>query len=427
LLGAILLLGSGYRHHVEALVQARTSELEVASEHLHREVRDRIDAQSALRHAQKMEAVGQLAGGLAHDFNNLLTIILGSAEILRRRQKRVDPLLDNIVAAGERGVSLTRQLLTFSHRQVVAPQVWSLHRELPRISGLLKTSLRDDIELTLSVPDNIWLLELDPGEMEMALLNLAVNARDAMPEGGRLELAARNVQLRNGEIAQAPELEGDYVSISVRDSGVGIAAEILPRVFDPFFTTKDVGSGTGLGLSQVYGFCRQSHGVVSIASEVGIGTLITLYLPRSIKVLPDGAAVSAIEDDAPLRPAHVLLVEDDAAVAETTSVMLQTMGLDVTWLDRARAALDRLAMGARPVDLVLTDIVMPEGMSGIELARQARLRFPELPIVLMSGYADIELAPADEDFTIIRKPIPFEVLQATLRARLLSVRANTDS
>jgi signal transduction histidine kinase/integral membrane sensor domain MASE1 len=419
LLGVLLLLGSGYRHHVETLVQERTRELEVANEHLHREVRERLDAQAALRQAQKMEAVGELAGGLAHDFNNLLTVILGTAEIVRRRLgERTDPLLDNIVAAGERGVSLTRQLLTFSRRQAVAPQVWSLHRESPRVRGLLKASLRDDIELTMSVPDDIWRMELDPGEIEMALLNLAVNARDSMPEGGRFEITARNVLLRNGEVAQAPHLEGAYVAISLRDGGVGIAPEILPRVFDPFFTTKDVGSGTGLGLSQVYGFCRQSHGAVSIVSEVGVGTEITLYLPRSTKPILGADEVPGVADQAPLGSAHVLLVEDDPTVAETTSMMLQSMGLDVTWLGRARAALDWLAVGARRVDLVLTDIVMPEGMSGIDLARQARHRFPELPIVLMSGHADIELAPDDPEFTILRKPIPFALLEATLRTRL---------
>lgn len=374
-----------------------------------RDLTEREHLEAQLRQAQKMEAIGQLTGGVAHDFNNLLAVVLGSAELARRRPNNVAALMDTIMRAGERGVALTRQLLSFSRRQPADPQVMDLRAELPRIATMLRTSLRGNIVVHTSIDDHVWPIEVDPSELEIALLNIAVNARDAMPEGGRFEITVRNA---GPDMADAPA--GAHVAVVLRDTGVGIPAEVMGKVFDPFFTTKQPGSGTGLGLSQVYGFAQQSGGAVRIDSTPGGGTTIVLYLPRSDKQPPAKGPASA-PDMTGAVGRRVLLVEDNPEVAQVTAQMLFAMGLDVMLADRARGALALLER--ETFDLMLSDVVMPDGMNGLELARIVRQRFPAMPILLTSGYNEVMGVDAAE-FPLLRKPVPYDDLLEALSARL---------
>ena len=374
-----------------------------------RDITEREELEAQLRHGQKMEAIGKLTGGVAHDFNNLLAVITGNAELARRSQTNLPNRMDNILRASERGVALTRQLLSFARRQAASPRVLNLQVELPRIAEMLRASLRGDIELALSVADNLWCIEVDLAEFEIALLNVAANARDAMPEGGRFEIDIRNAAR-----------DGDYVAIAMRDTGMGIPADLIANVFDPFFTTKEAGEGTGLGLSQVYGFAQQSGGFVVIDSQPGSGTTVTIHLLRSYKefVAADQDASTAAAQQ---RRERILLVEDNAEVATVTAQMLAAMGFAVETADRGRKALDKLC--ADPgIDLLLTDVVMPEGMTGVDLAKQVRSRFLDLPVILMSGYNDV-VARGSPGFPVLHKPIPYGELFRSICACLDGRRA----
>jgi signal transduction histidine kinase len=281
LLGALLLLGTGYTGRVEAVVEDRTRDLEATNRRLQFEIEERRQAEAALRQVQRMEVIGRLTGGIAHDFNNLLMVVSGNAGLLR------DHAVDNIVRqralailrAAERGGRLTRQLLGFSRRQMLRPEPVDLWRRTRETSDLLSQSLRADIELTIDMPEGLWLVMVDPAEFELALLNVAVNARDAMPNGGRFHVEARNVSFSSAA-AMSEGLVGDFVMLRLSDSGTGMAPEVRAQAFEPYFTTKEVGLGSGLGLSQVYGFAKQSGGTALIDSEIGTGATITLYLPR---------------------------------------------------------------------------------------------------------------------------------------------------
>ena len=359
-----------------------------------RDLTEHAELEARLRQAQKMEAIGKLTGGVAHDFNNLLAVITGNAELAKRRGAAHLPrLLENILRASERGTALTRQLLSFSRRQAANPQVIDLRVEVPRVAEMLRASLRRNVRLAVSVADELWPIEVDLAEFEIALLNVAANARDAMPDGGTF-----SIDVRNGTAT-----DSEHVVIAVRDTGTGIAPEVLGKVFDPFFTTKQPGEGTGLGLSQVYGFAQQSGGEAVIESKPGQGTTVTLRLPRSRKPV---ASTSTPDAGTPSeRHERILLVEDNPEVAAVTAQMLQAMGFGVETTDRGRKALARLEAGGR-FDLLLTDVVMPEGMTGLDLARAVRQRDPTLPIILMSGYNDVADG-ADADFVILRKPVPY--------------------
>jgi two-component system, NtrC family, sensor kinase len=282
---------------------------------LHDEAERREAAEGALHQAQHLQAIGQLTGGVAHDFNNLLMIVSGSAQQLRRHVggERERRLLDAIDHATHRGESLTRQLLTFSRRQMLQPTVIDLSERLPELKEMLSRSLRGDIQIGVGVPKRSCFVKVDPNELELALLNLAVNARDAMPSGGTLTIAAKPVLLRGK--ASEEGLKGEFVAIRVADTGTGIPPDILPRVFEPYFTTKDIDKGTGLGLSQVYGFAKQSGGAAAITSSLRRGTAVTLFLPRTWEMpAPQRVQIAAVEN-AP-RAGTVLLVEDNLEVAE---------------------------------------------------------------------------------------------------------------
>jgi len=367
-------------------------------------------AHEKLAQAQKLEAIGQLTGGVAHDFNNLLMVIGGQAQMLRKRlgeDPRALRSLEAIEVSTRRGQDLTRQLLAFARRQRLNPVVLSLDERADIVRDLLGASVGGGVELTVDLPPSLWPVELDAGELELALLNLAVNARDAMPNGGRLEVAGRNVVLAPGEVD--PELEGDFVAISVRDTGDGIPPDILPRVFEPFFTTKDVGRGTGLGLSQVYGFVEQSGGRATVVSALGEGTSFVLYLPRSWKQRSAPAAVA--RGESPFG-ARILVVEDNPDVAEVAASLLEQLGVRPVVVNSAEAAL-RTLLDGDPPDIVFSDIVMAGEMDGLALARRLRTQWPQLPILLTTGYSRNAESVAQE-FTILPKPYALADLSRAL-------------
>ena len=371
------------------------------------------EAREQLAQAQRLEALGQLTGGIAHDFNNLLMIVSGYAQSLRLRLKDAKEIkaLDAIGAAAARGESLTRQLLSFSRTQKLAPEVVDLRERLEAVHGMLGGSLRGDIKIVCDAAPDLWRTEVDVAELELALVNVALNARDAMPSGGTITIAARNMSLgRGSQSGAAADIAGDFVALRISDTGAGIPADVLPRIFDPFFTTKSIGKGTGLGLSQVYGFARQSGGAVVAESKEGAGTAVTIYLPRCGAPVSKAAAKAA----APRRKAAgtVLMVEDNPEVAGATGSLLEQLGYRVKHADGGAAALARLADGG-PVDVVLSDIIMP-GMNGIALAREIGSRHPELPVVLTTGYSDVAPDP-DRDHTVLRKPLDIATLDDALR------------
>jgi signal transduction histidine kinase len=345
LLGALLLLGTGYTRRIETVVESRTRELEATNERLHLEMKEREQAEAALRQAQRMEVVGQLTGGVAHDFNNLLMVVSGNAALLSEKapDEAVRRRASAIMRAVERGERLTRQLLTFSRRQTLRPESIDLRRRLHEISEMLSRSLRGNIELSVDIPENLWPVIVDPAEFELALLNLGVNARDAMPNGGRFRVGARNLSFL-AEDARTDGLVGDFVAMKLSDTGTGMTAEVLARAFEPFFTTKDVGHGSGLGLSQVYGFANQSGGAAFIESEVSQGTSITLALPRA-STHPTAPCSAAHNVEPVLAPFRILLVEDDDEVGEPTAELLRDLGLQIVRVSDGKSALATFESG----------------------------------------------------------------------------------
>ncbi|MGH6684814.1 MAG: ATP-binding protein, partial [Pseudolabrys sp.] len=369
---------------------------------LYDEADRREAAEGALRQSQRLEAIGQLTGGVAHDFNNLLMIISGSVQRLRGEltDKKHVRLLDMMATATQRGETLTRQLLAYSRQQTLTPQVIDLSQRLPLLRELLARSLRADIDIKVDVPDGICAIRVDPGEFELAILNLAVNAKDAMPTGGTLTIRAKPVMLK-GE-ATEEGLSGEFVAIRVADTGHGIPADVLTRVFEPFFTTKEVGKGTGLGLSQVYGFAKQSGGTATVISAEGRGTTITIYLPRSHEApqLPSPQS----QTEAPAEPAGtVLLVEDNADVAEVGAGFFQQLGYQVRSVVHAQAALAALRLDG-DVDLVFSDILMPGGMNGLDLAREIAEQFPNIPVLLTTGYSASAQDAVRQGVVVLQKP-----------------------
>jgi two-component system, NtrC family, sensor kinase len=380
---------------------------------LYAEAERREAAEAALRQAQRLEAIGQLTGGVAHDFNNLLMIVSGSVQRLRRdlSSEKHTRLLDMITNATNRGESLTRQLLAFSRRQMLTPAVIDLAERLPELKDMLSRSLRDDITIEVVVPDQSCAVKVDPSELELALLNLAVNARDAMPNGGALSITAKPVVLK-GKAAEEG-LSGEFVAIRVADTGSGIPADILPHVFEPFFTTKEVGKGTGLGLSQVYGFAKQSGGTATITSTVGRGTVITLYLPRT-QELPAPSIARIEPEAAPHRAGTVLVVEDSPEVAEVATAYFQQLGYMVKQVANAHEALELLANDPK-INLVFSDILMPGGMNGLELGHAIRRLYPAIPVLLATGYSDSARDAVQQGFVVLHKPFELAGLEQALR------------
>jgi signal transduction histidine kinase/ActR/RegA family two-component response regulator len=390
---------------LEARVIERTQRLEA-------EVAEREKTQERLRETQKVEAVGRLAGGMAHDFNNLLTVIQGHLDVLMDdADEKAKESLKAIDHAAENGARMTRQLLTFSRRKEVKPAVLDLRWKPEGMDQLLRQSLRGDIRMVVAMDEDIWPVECDPGDLEMAMMNLCVNARDAMPNGGLVRIEGRNV---SGEISddRGNALNGEFVAVSVLDTGGGIPPEIMSRVFEPFFTTKEAGRGTGLGLSQVFGFAHQSGGLVSIGSVIGGGTSVTIYLPRA-KTLPAEVPPPGSKSRLVGR-GTVLLVEDDDDVAAITMKMLAMLGYESHHVREAGTAL-ALLLGGRRFVLILSDIVMPGGLSGLEFGRKVRKHFPSMPILLASGYSSSAAEVSEAGFAFIAKPFRADGLADVLR------------
>jgi len=365
-----------------------------------REARIALERAQAQRdHAQKMEALGQLTGGVAHDFNNLLMIVSGHMQTIRKLVAQ-DPkgmrAAEAIELAAKRGESLTRQLLSFSRRQTLNPVVVGIGERIEAVHAMLASSIGASAKLVTDIPPDTWPVEIDISEFELALINIALNCRDAMPQDGVITVAAENVRLRPEDNQQ--NLEGDFVALTIADTGCGIAADILSKVFDPFFTTKQRTKGTGLGLSQVHGFAHQSGGTVIVRSELGKGTSVTLYLPRAHAGPRREARESAVESSG---SGTALLVEDNPDVAEVSVALLEQLGYQVHAAGDALTALE--AVEARNFDLVVSDIVMAGAMDGLGLARAIRQRHPQLPVILVTGYSDTAALAAPE-FAVLRKP-----------------------
>jgi PAS domain S-box-containing protein len=370
-----------------------------------REAQLRLDeSREQLFRSQKMEALGQLTGGLAHDFNNLLTAILGACELGLRNIKdpdKVRKMLEGVRGSAQRGANLTKQLLAFARAQPLEIKQIDLKQFFSDVTTLVRPSLRSDIEVVTEISDQLWPIDADAGALELALLNLAFNARDAMKSGGTLKISAHN-EVLSGK----PEgLKGEHVVLRVSDTGSGMPREVIERVFEPFFTTKSFGEGTGLGLSQVFGFAKQIGGAVTAESEMEKGSILTLYLPASHGADPSKWMIG----DRAL--GRVLVVEDDMFVAELAADMLGELGFESTITHSAKEALERLAGGDRP-KLVFTDVVMPGGITGIELARKLRERFPELPILLTTGYS--EQVGATQGFPVLQKPYELGALAGAI-------------
>jgi len=375
---ALVLLLIRERSRVESIsaqVAERTAELQKASEQLH--------------HAQKMEAIGNLTGGMAHDFNNLLSVVIGNLELLEGRLKN-DPdalaLAEAAMQTSERGAELTRQLLAFARRQPLEPKLTDVNALVVGMTRLLRRILEQHIEITLITAPDLWPVMIDPAQLSAAIVNLATNARDAMPNGGRLTIETKNTHLDAEYAASNPEVvPGNFVLIEVSDTGTGIPPEILGQVFEPFFTTKAPGHGTGLGLSMVFGFVKQSQGHVKIYSELGQGTTVRLYLRRAAPE-PTGATVAP----APAMPERghesILVVEDDPEVRATVIRQLTDLGYAVVEAESPQAALALVKDPTIKIDLLFTDLVMPGGMNGQELARAVLMERPGLHVLFTSGY-----------------------------------------
>jgi PAS domain S-box-containing protein len=359
--------------------------------------------QRQLAESQKLDALGQLTGGVAHDFNNLLMIISGNLHTLRKiagNDAKGLRAVQAIETASQRGASLTRQLLTFARRQSVNPQTVDPADRIRSVREVLDAALGGSVQLVIDVADGIWPVMVDAAEFETALVNLVVNARDAMPDGGSVTVRASNTYIDDGN------RKGDHVAIKIEDTGVGIAPDIAVKVFDPFFTTKAVGKGTGLGLSQVHGFAHQAGGAVTVASELGKGTAFTICLPRSERPID----LAEVEVSA-IGSGTVLLIEDNPEVANASTGLLEQLGYSVRWVSDADAALREVERDG--IDLVFSDIVMPGKMDGLSLARAIKQKHPALPILLATGYSEAA-QNARADFPILRKPYQLHELSRAL-------------
>ncbi len=359
--------------------------------------------QKQLAESQKLDALGQLTGGVAHDFNNLLMVIGGSAEVLKKYagDEKSRRAVQAIESAAKRGAALTSQLLTFARRQNVNPQTIRLSERIDAVREVLNMAVGGSVHLSTDMKDEVWPIKVDISELETALVNLTINARDAMPDGGAITISAENVRLDD------ETNKGDFVAISVSDNGAGIPPDIVEKVFDPFFTTKPVGKGTGLGLSQVHGFAYQAGGLVAVSSELGKGTTVTISLPRD-----NGGIVSEKNLRLPSPGSGtILLVEDNPDVAAASTGLLEQLGYGVRWVSNADQALAEIDLDG--IDLVFSDIVMPGKMDGLTLAQTIRGRHPRLPILLTTGYSDT-LRTTSLGFQILKKPYEIHELSQAL-------------
>jgi PAS domain S-box-containing protein len=404
---------------LEQRVVERTAELEAANRRLAAQIEEREVAESQLRQKQRMEAIGQLTAGIAHDFNNLLTSIIGNIELVEARpgllDERATRLLSAASGAASRGANLTAQLLAFSRQQRMNPEPLDLNAVIAGMSALLHSTIGATIMIEMRPAPELWPALADAAQIELVLLNLAINSRDAMPNGGAITVSTGNVTLGVPQRPDEPQ-PGDYVAISVADTGAGIAADIIDKVFDPFFTTKEIGRGSGLGLSQVLGVAQQLGGGVRIDSAPGVGTTVTVFLLRAGVAARDRARF-ARPDPHRERGAgerHVggiLLVDDDSDVRAVAAAMLRDAGHTVIEVGSGGAALERLDAEASRIDLLIADLAMP-GMNGFELARAARQERPDLPVLFVTGFVDLARSEESRHETVLQKPFRADELTA---------------
>jgi two-component system CheB/CheR fusion protein len=404
----------GYRHFTGILRDLSAQ---------HREQIERTKLEAQLHQAQKMEAIGNLTGGMAHDFNNMLGVIIGNIDLLRDlkgEDSDIDELTREALDAAFRGADLTRRLLAFARQQPLRPQHVDVNELVSGITRLLRRTIGEDVEISLDLAPELWPVVVDPAQLEASLTNLATNARDAMADGGRLMIVTGNRTLDADYAAQHAEVvPGGYVMLEVSDTGSGMTSEVMHRIFEPFFTTKSRDKGTGLGLSMVFGFIKQSGGHIGVYSEPGIGTTFRLFLPRMSEDVP------AVEESGatPLlhgRGESVLVVEDNAALRRVVTRQLGELGYRVLAAENAAAGLELL--DRQSIDLLLTDIVMPGGINGRELARRARQRWPGIKIVFTSGFSEARLngdgGPLAACTPLLSKPYRKEDLASAAREAL---------
>ena len=411
LLFVFLGLGSLSGHLLAAIMAERDDALE-----------RRLLLEEQLRHSQKMEAVGRLAGGIAHDFNNLLTAIIGYTEIVLtsldpKDERRADA--EEIARAAMRAADLTKQMLAFSRRQVLQPKVIDLNTALAKVEPMLRRVIGEDIMMTVTGKAGTPHVRVDPGQVEQVVMNLVVNARDAMPHGGRLTVETADATLDEAAVADQPDVKpGAYVMLSVTDSGVGMPPEVRARIFEPYFTTKDVGKGTGLGLSTAYGIVRQSDGHIAVSSELGLGTTFRIYLPRA--EAPPLAVVDPTVEKMPDGTEHILLVEDDASVRRLSKELLIRLGYSVTEAASGRAGLALGTDDTRHFDLALCDVILGD-MSGPAVAEALRALRPSIRVLYMSGYTDeaiVKTGVLEEGKPFLQKPFTPMQLAKKVRAVL---------
>jgi signal transduction histidine kinase len=420
----------GLNETLEARVEERTGELAATNRQLVAQIEEREKVETTLRQMQRLEAIGQLTSGVAHDFNNLLTVVLGNIGFLEKMKASVadakfEQRLAHMRLATERGAKLTSQLLAFSRRQRLEPKPFDVNEALLNMRDLLQSTLGGGIVIDTVLQPGIWPALADPTQIELVVLNLVINARDAMPSSGCVTIATANAKLGPAEKPEEPPA-GDYVMIAVSDAGTGMTKEVLAKAFEPFFTTKEIGKGSGLGLSQVLGFAKQSGGGMRIETRVGEGTSVKVYLPRASanSITETPATVAGLARNKG-KGATILLVDDDSAVREVTATILEDFGYVTLKVGSGGAALD-LLNGHSGIDLILIDFAMP-GMSGVDVARQVQLKYPALPILFVTGYAD-KIALADVgDERIIKKPFVGDELAEKVNAALLGYRSRSSA
>jgi signal transduction histidine kinase len=426
LVAVVLGVGQAALGRVNADLERHAADLAEVNRMLEQQIEERERVEETLRQAQKMEAVGQLTGGIAHDFNNLLQVILGNLDVMKARLPADDQgfgrKLEAAQRAGERAAVLTQQLLAFARRQPLDPRPVEINRLVAGMSNLLRRTLGEAVEIATHLAGGLWWVSADPNQLENALLNLAVNARDAMAGSGTLTIETRNFRLDGQDPEMADRLAAvECVAITVRDTGAGMTPEVIEKAFEPFFTTKELGRGTGLGLSQVYGFVKQSGGHVEIASPPGQGASIRIYLPRIADPVPTSAA-AVLAEQLPRGGGHetILLVEDDENVRMIGIEMLRGLGYRVVEAADGHEALKLLALEPH-VRLLFSDIGLPGGLSGRQLADQARRRLPDLPVLLTTGYAHDAMTEAGglaPGIELLSKPFTHAALAKKIREML---------
>jgi signal transduction histidine kinase len=407
---------------LEALVSSRTAALVQANRNLEQQTADRLSAERALHQVQKMDAVGQLTGGVAHDFNNLMQVVIGNlsvvVRILPEDQEKPRTLARKAMSAAQSAAVLTQRLLAFSRRQPLAPKPIDVNGLLNGMSDLLKRALGETVTIETFQGKDLWLTEADPNQLESMILNLVINSRDAMTEGGWLTIETQNVEIEGAQAPDSIDLKpGSYVVINVSDTGHGMSKDILARVFEPFFTTKEVGKGTGLGLSQVYGFVKQSGGHVRMYSEEGRGTTAKIYLPRyegvaPIEIVPETVETSRSGCE------RILVVEDEAEVRAFSTQVLRDLGYDVIGAANGPEALELLRKHQEKIDLLFTDVVLPAGMDGAVLAAEALRLLPDLKVLFTTGYARnaiVHHGRVDPGIDLITKPFTDVELASRIR------------